>query len=158
LLNLAKLDSLPQGAQSSADDEPEETLDTLDEILDKAYSERERGHVWQAIDLYNIALDRYRADDYAPFVVIDLGNIFKQEALYSRAIKIYEDALSLPAVKRNADIRKEFATNLEYLRLVRDVLLKHGALSTPFAKLPQEILQEIDTEFHKVQIHSAQSE
>ena len=42
---------------------------------------------------------------------------------------------------------------LAYLRVVRDVLLKYHALSTPFDKLSNDILNEIDTEFKKVQIN-----
>lgn len=152
LLNIDKLENLAPAPP--ADDE---NLETLDEFLDKAYTERELGHVWQAIGLYKTALERYGNDDYAPFVVIDLGNIYKAEALYSNAIKLYEDALTLPAVERNSDFKREFAANLKYLRVLRDVLLKRGKMSTPFAKLPPEILQEIDTESRKIQVHSAQS-
>ena len=76
--------------------------------------------------------------------------------MYSKAIKIYEEALTLPAVIRNPSIGKEFKKNLEYLRIVRDVLLKYHALSVPYGKLSEEILQEIDNEFNKSQRHSAQ--
>lgn len=164
-LRLDKIEEITQEEKKSepetqvnAEDESEaeDTFETLDDILDKAYSERAKGHVWQAIELYKTALERYRNDEYAPFVAIDLGNIYKEEALYSKAIKIYEDALNLPAVKRNEEIKKEFAANLEYLRVVRDVLLKYQAMSTPFGKLSKEILQEIDTEFNKIKLHSAQ--
>ena len=133
-----------------------EKVETLDDILDKAYDARGKGHIWQAIEQYRKALERYRADEYAPFVAIDLGNIYKENALYSKAIKTFEDALNLPAVKRNASIKNEFTKNLDYLRVVRDVLLKNRALTTPFGKIPKEILQEIDSEFQKTQIHSAQ--
>jgi len=157
MLRLDKLEEMTRDEKNSdTHDEPEETFETLDDILDKAYAERSKGHVWQAIELYKTALERYRKDDYAPFVAIDLGNIYKEEALYSKAIKVYESALNLPAVKENDETRKEFVDNLEYLRVVRDVLLKYHALSTPFGKLSEEILQEIDTEFRKVQFHSAQ--
>ncbi|MBR4903995.1 MAG: hypothetical protein IKZ53_04940, partial [Selenomonadaceae bacterium] len=135
---------------------PEEKIETLDDILDKAYDARATGHVWKAIEQYRKALDRYSTDEYAPFVAIDLGNIYKENALYPKAIKVYEEALNLPAVKRNPSTKKEFIKNLEYLRVVRDVLLKHRISSTPFAKLPEEILQEIDVEFQKVRIHSSQ--
>ena len=114
--------------------------------MDRAYAERSKGHVWQAIDFYRKALERYRNDEYAPFVAIDLGNVYKEEALYSKAIKIYEDALNLPAVERNASTQKEFVKNLEYLRAVRTVLLRHRALSTPFSKIPKELLREVDAE------------
>ena len=124
--------------------------------MDKAYDERDKGHVWQAIETYKKALKRYRNDDYAPFLAIDLGNIYKEQALYTKAIKTYERAFNLPAVKRNESIKKEFVNNLHYLRVVRDVLLKYHALSTPFSQISKEILQEVDIEFKKVQINSAQ--
>ena len=133
---------------------PEEKIATLDELLDKAYEERDKGHVWQAISTYKKALERYRYDDYAPFVAIDLVNIYKEQALYSNAIKIYEAALLLPGVERNSSTKKEFLNSLKYLRVVRDVLSKHQTLSTPFSQLPKEILQEVDIEFQKVQINS----
>ena len=126
--------------------ELEEKIETLDDILDHAYAERSKGHVWQAIDFYRKALERYRNDEYAPFVAIDLGNVYKEEALYSKAIKIYEEALTLPAVTRSAATQKEFVKSLEYLRAVRTVLLRHRALSTPFSKLTKELLREVDAE------------
>ena len=139
-----------QDEEKSSPHEPspelEEKIETLDDILDRAYTERSKGHVWQAIDFYRKALERYRNDEYAPFVAIDLGNVYKEEALYSKAIKIYEEALTLPAVERSADTQKEFVKNLEYLRAVRTVLLRHRALSTPFSKLSKEFLREIDAE------------
>jgi len=130
--------------------------ETLDDLLDKAYDARGKGHIWQAIENYRKALERYGADEYAPFVAIDLGNLYKENALYSKAIKTYEDALNLPAIKHNDETKREFAKNLEYLRVVRDVLLKYRAATTPFAKIPKEILQEIDAEYQKAQLHSSQ--
>ena len=125
--------------------------------MDKAYDARAKGHVWQAIENYKKALENYGSDEYAPFVAIDLGNIYKENALYSKAIKTYESALNLPAVKRNPATKKDFMNNLDYLRVVRDILLKHRASTTPFNKIPKEILQEIDAEFQKAQLRSRNS-
>ncbi len=155
-IKLEKLDELPVEEVAPAPEDGAEEPDTLDDILDKAYNERAKGHVWQAIELYKKAMERYRNDEYAPFVAIDLGNIYKEQALYSKAIKIFEEALELPAVTHNEDIKKEFTTNLEYLRVVRDVLLKYHASSVPFGKLTKPILREIDAEFQKAQRHSEQ--
>ena len=145
----------------STQDEPiepaEEVTETLDDILDCAYSEKTQGHVFQAIAAYKKALEKYRADEYAPFVAIDLGNIYKEQASYTKAIKTYEDALELPTVKRNASTLKEFKNNLAYLKVVQSVLLRHQALSTPFSKISKEYLQEIETEFQTAQLKSAQS-
>ena len=152
-IKLDKLDTLPaeEPTPANEDESDDENIDTLDDILDKAYNERAKGHVWQTIELYKKALERYRNDEYAPFVAIDLGNIYKEQALYSKAIKIYEEALTLPAVARNRSVKKEFVNNLEYLRIVRDVLLKYQALSVPYGKLSGKLLQEIDDEFRKMQ-------
>ncbi|MBR3498682.1 MAG: hypothetical protein IKO05_06810 [Selenomonadaceae bacterium] len=153
-LNLDKLEEITREEKNlphEVETKPEEKIDTLDDLLDKAYDERDKGHTWQAIETYKKALERYQGDEYAPFVAIDLCNIYKEQALYTEAIKVYEQALALPALKRNDSARKEFQTNLRYLRLLREILLKHRALSTPFSRLPKDILQEVDIEFKKVQ-------
>ena len=153
-VNLDKLEKITQEEKKlphKEDTKPEERIDTLDDLLDKAYEERDKGHTWQAIATSKKALERYQGDEYAPFVAIDLCNIYKEQALYTEAIKVYEQALALPAIKRNDSARKEFQNNLRYLRLLREVLLKHRALSTPFSQLPKDILQEVDIEFKKVQ-------
>ena len=128
--------------------------ETLDDILDFAYAEKQQGHLWQAIAAYKKALEKYKNDEYAPFVAIDLGNIYKEQAFYTKAIKTYEDALELPAVRRSASTKAEFQKNLIYLKTVQSVLLRHKALSTPFSKISRAYLQEIETEFQALQMRS----
>ncbi len=128
--------------------------ETLDDILDYAYLEKQQGNTWQAIAAYKKALEKYRADEYAPFVAIDLGNIYKEQAFYTKAIKTYEEALELPAVKRNANTTAEFKSNLIYLKTVQSVLLRHKALSTPFSKISRAYLQEIELEYQNMQMKS----
>ena len=139
--------------------EPEEiilpdTNENLDSLLDSAYSEKAEGHVWQAIAIYKKALEKYRSDEYAPFVAIDLGNVYKEQAMYAKAIKIYEDALELPAVKRNFSTLADFKKNIVYLKSVQSVLLRHQALTTPFSKISKVYLQEIESEFQSAQLRN----
>lgn len=126
--------------------------ETLDDILDRAYLEKSKGNTWQAIAAYKKALEKYRSDEYAPFVAIDLGNIYKEQAMYAKAIKIYEDALELPAVKRNFSTTANFKKNIVYLKSVQSVLLRHKALTTPFSKISKIYLQEIESEFQSAQL------
>ena len=128
-------------------------LGSLDDILDYAYAQKTNGDLNQAILAYQKALDRYRNDDYAPFIAIDLGNIYKEQAAYSKVIKTYEEALKLPVVMRNADTRKEFNKNLAYMRIVQSVLVRHRALTMPFSKIPKQYLQEVETEFKSLQLN-----
>ena len=125
--------------------------ETLDDILELAYSEKSQGHSWQAIAAYQKALEKYHNDDYAPFVAIDLGNVYKEMAMYAKAIKTFEDALELPAVKRSAKTTADFKKNIVYLRTVQSVLLRHQALTTPFSRISKIYLREIETEFQTMQ-------
>ena len=127
------------------------TAETLDDILESAYSEKSQGRTWQAIAAYQKALEKYRNDDYAPFVAIDLGNVYKEQAMYAKAIKTFEEALELPAVKRNAKTTADFKKNIVYLRTVQSVLLRHQALTTPFSRISKIYLREIETEFQTMQ-------
>ena len=130
-------------------------LGSLDDILDYAYAQKSKGDLTQAILAYQKALDRYKNDDYAPFIAIDLGNIYKEQASYTRFIKTYEEALKLPVVMRNADTRREFTKNLTYMRIVQSVLVKHRAITMPFSKIPRQYLQEVETEFKALQLNSS---
>ena len=128
-------------------------LDSLDDILDYAYSQKTNGDLKQAILAYQKALERYKNDDYAPFIAIDLGNIYKEQAAYTKVIKTYEEALKLPVVMRNADTHKEFEKNLNYIRIVQSVLVRHRALTMPFSKIPKQYLQEVETEYKSLQLN-----
>lgn len=142
---------------SEPQENPEEvkftgTAETLDDLLDLAYLEKTKGNIWQAVAAYKKALEKYRGDSYAPFVAIDLGNLYKEQAMYAKAIKIFEDALDLPAVKRNFSTAEKFKKNIIYLKAVQSVLLRHQELRTPFSKISKVYLQEIESEFQSAQI------
>ena len=135
-------------------DEIDSHLGSLDDILDYAYAEKASGNLRQAISAYQRALERYKNDDYAPFIAIDLGNIYKEQAAYTKVIKTYEDALKLPVVIRNSATYSEFSKNLAYMRMIQTILLRHRALSTPFSKIPAQYLQEVETELKAAQMRT----
>ena len=130
-------------------------LHSLDNILEFAADNKEAGNFKLAIYCYQRALERYREDDYAPFIAVDLSSLYKEQAAYIKAIKVFEEALKLPAVVRSDAARKECMSNLAYLRVVQSVLLKHRALSTPFSKISRQLRAEIDAEFKKQSVFSA---
>ncbi len=132
-------------------------IGSLDDILDYAYSQKTKGNLNQAVIAYQKALNRYKNDDYAPFIAIDLGNIYKEQAAYTKVIKTYEEALKLPAVVRNANTRKEFEKNLTYVKILQSILIRHRALTMPFSKIPRQYIQEADTEFKSLQLNSSTS-
>lgn len=124
-----------------------EKSETLEELLEYAKVEKEQGNFSAAVDAYEKALEEYPDDDYAPFVAIDLSAIYREHAAYTKAIQVYEEALTFSAVKENLAVKDEFLKKLAYLKTVQSVLLKYRALSTPFSEIPQEYLKEIELEF-----------
>ena len=137
-----------------SDDEPledetsVEKFETLDELLKYAKSEKDRGNFESAIDAYQQALDDYPDNEYTPFAAVDLSAIYREQAAYTKAIRVYEEALELPAVKKNSAVTAEFEKKLAYIKTVQAVLLRHHALTTPFSKIPNELLEEIESEFN----------
>ena len=126
------------------------SMDSLDAILDFAYEAKD-AQPKDAIFAYHEAISRYGDDDYTPFLVIELGNLYKEQANYSGAIAAYKQALTMPIIAKNDAMCQEFTKNIHYLGTVQDILAKHAALSTPFPQIPGDIMQEIETEF---QAHS----
>lgn len=123
-------------------------MDSLDSILDYAYDHAESSPE-TAICAYQQAIARYPDDSYTPFLVIELGNLYKGQAAYQKAAEAYRQALSLPIIAANDAMKQEFIKNIRYLVTVQNILSKHHALSTPFPDIPADIMQEIETEFQK---------
>ena len=123
-------------------------LSSLDALLDYAYAQKDLGAYENAIFAFKQALERYREDAYAPFIVIELCNIYKKAGIYDEAIVIYKRAFQLPAVSSDAALRRDFERSLAYLYIVRETLLKYNCLKTPFAKIPAALLEEIENAFH----------
>lgn len=122
-------------------------LVSLDDILNYAYEQRERHNSFNALFAYKKALLRYRSDSYAPFIAIDIINIYKENGAYHEAAHTCYDALTLPAVQANFNIQKEIQRSLIYLRAIEFVLTRHHLLKTPFNRIPHIYLEEIETVF-----------
>lgn len=129
-------------------------LRSLDDLLDYAYEQKAKQHTEEAILAYRDALEHYGDDAYAPFIVIDLGNIYKETGAYQEAIRTYEEALSLPVIANDDATSAKFRENLAYLRTVRYILSKHNSSKLPFRKIPADYLKEMEAEFQSRQMHS----
>ena len=123
-------------------------LENLDDLLDYAY-DHQASLPQAAICAYKRAIEQYPNDDYMPFLIIELGNLYKNQADYHSTISIYAKALKMPVIAQNDATRQEFVKNLRYLGIVQDILSKHNELSTPFAEIPAAIMQEIEQVFQK---------
>ncbi|MBP2632121.1 MAG: Tetratricopeptide 2 repeat-containing protein [Firmicutes bacterium] len=122
-------------------------LEKLDDLLDYALDQRDNNEKDSALYAFKKALKLYQKNDYAPFIVIEIGNIYKNTGLYDDAIVIYNKALKLPSLIHNDELRQEFINNIAYLRIVKNALLRRNISRTPFKDISQKIFSEIETEF-----------
>lgn len=120
-----------------------DSFTTLDDFLDAAYEKTRLGHYTAAVRIYREAINRFGGDPYAPFLVIEIGTIYKETGDYAGAVAAYERALALPALRRDSAMRTEFRKSADYLRKVRDVVTLHGKPRIPFGDIPPEWLSEI---------------
>jgi tetratricopeptide (TPR) repeat protein len=122
-------------------------LETLDDLLDYALDQRDNREQDASLYAFKKALKLYQTNDYAPFIVIEIGNIYKNTGLYDDAIVIYNKALKLPALVHNDELKREFINNIAYLRIVKNALLRRNITRTPFKDISQKVFGEIETEF-----------
>ena len=129
--------------------EPEPEPLTLDDYLDRAYAEKDANHPDTAAALYREAIDKFSDDSYVPFLVIELGNLYKDEGKYADAIETYRRALSIPIIQGQNGIADEFRKNITYLDTVSHITARHGAPRISYNKIPPDWLAEIEKAFAK---------
>ncbi len=109
----APLPTLPEG------------LDSMDALLDFAFAQTGAGAYELALLAYSTALEQYRNDDYAPFIIIDMVNLYKSQGRYQEAIDCVHNAMDLPAIQKSPAYQQNFQNYLAQLKSI-----SHSAVST----------------------------
>lgn len=109
----APLPTLPEG------------LDSMDALLDFAFAQTGAGGYELALLAYSTALEQYRNDDYAPFIIIDMVNLYKSQGRYQEAIDCVHNAMDLPAILESPAYQQNFQNYLAQLKSI-----SHSAVST----------------------------
>ena len=109
----APLPTLPEG------------LDSMDALLDFAFAQTGAGAYELALLAYSTALEQYRNDDYAPFIIIDMVNLYKSQGRYQEAIDCVHNAMDIPAIQENPAYQQNFQNYLAQLKSI-----SHSAAST----------------------------
>lgn len=118
-------------------------LSTLDDFLDYAYSEKNEGNLATAAAALTAAVEKFGDDSYAPFVVIELANVYKAQGDYQAAVRVYRDACRLPAVAGDEITLAQFKGSEEYLLKLMAVLENHGTPKLSFTEIPEDYFREI---------------
>ena len=109
----APLPTLPEG------------LDSMDALLDFGFAQTGAGAYELALLAYSTALEQYRNDDYAPFIIIDMVNLYKSQGRYQEAIDCVHNAMDIPAIQESPAYQQKFQNYLAQLRSI-----SHSAVYT----------------------------
>lgn len=117
--------------------------DGLDALLDIAYASAEPAPA-RAVAAYRKALARYPQDSYMPYLVIELSTLYKRLGNYDAALRLFDEALALPIIAKNAVMVQEFRRSRRTLHAVSDMLRARGTPALPFGEVPEDVLAAAD--------------
>lgn len=93
-------------------------LESMDDLLDFAFAQASAEHYAMALLAYSTALEKYRHDDYAPFIIIDMVNLYKSQGQYQAAIDCINEAMDIPAIKANPAYQQNFQNYLAQIESI----------------------------------------
>ncbi len=139
----------PKPEPSPSVDEKLADTATLDDVLDYAFELKGSSDWSSALKAYNYALEQYRDDAYAPFLVLEIVNIHKDHGRYDEAIQCFYDALEIPAVADSPDMLAEFEDSMIYLEATKEVLIAENQPDTPFFDIPKDYMSKIESIYNE---------
>jgi tetratricopeptide (TPR) repeat protein len=123
--------------------------DSLDDLLECAFSYKERGDDACALATFKYALTLHRDKEIAPFLVIEMANLLKKEGSYDDAIAVLTESRNLSAIRENHGLDQDFINTIAYLRIIKNTLAEHHLAHLPIGEIPIEIFKGIDDEFRE---------
>ena len=112
-------------SESKPTDEPKpdtlalpDGLDSMDALLDFAFAQTGAEAYDMALLAYSTALKQYHNDAYAPFIVIDMVNLYKSQGRYREAIACVHDAMDIPAIQESPAYQQNFQNYLAQLESI----------------------------------------
>lgn len=133
----------PVKSPPPAPPQAEHLPDGLDALLDIAYASAEPAPE-RAVAAYRKALARYPQDSYMPYLVIELSTLYKRLGNYDAALRLFDEALALPIIAKNAVMVQEFRRSRRTLHAVSDMLRARGTPALPFGEVPEDVLAAAD--------------
>lgn len=133
----------PAKSPPPAPPQAEHLPDGLDALLDIAYASAEPAPE-RAVAAYRKALARYPQDSYMPYLVIELSTLYKRLGNYDAALRLFDEALALPIIAKNAVMVQEFRRSRRTLHAVSDMLRARGTPALPFGEVPEDVLAAAD--------------
>lgn len=123
------------------------SLETLDELMEYAFTQKELQNIDKALGAFRKALDIYPQADTAPFLIIEIGGILKRRGAYDEAIEVFSEGRRIAAKRDDSILEKEFIDIIAYLRIIKNTLIEKRLGLIAFEDIPKNLLDQLNTEY-----------
>jgi len=117
--------------------------------MDIAFMYKEQHFFDKALSVFRQALSLHPSSEAAPFLVMEIGAILKNNGQYDDAITAFCDGKKLLRLQKDNMFEMEFIKTIAYLRIVKNILHQHHLGFISFNNIPEHVLKEINAEFRE---------
>ena len=118
--------------------------DSLDDLLDFSFAQKEQKNWSGAVHAFQMAYEMYPESDFSMLITIEIANIYKQIGEYDKAIATLQRDLDKIKVET---MRHDFIFNIAYLRIVKNILKTNKLALLPYDEIPDKVKEDIEKEF-----------
>ena len=124
--------------------EPQPASDSLEDLLEFSFAQRSQGNAAGALMTFRLIRGLYADSHALPMVVAEIVSTLQSQGHYEAAIDEVSEIMRLPAIQQDPRLSGTFVQKLNFLQLLRDLLIERGSPGLPFEQVPAEWQAEIE--------------
>lgn len=124
--------------------EPQPASDSLEDLLEFSFAQRSQGNTAGALMTFRLIRGLYADSQAMPMVVAEIVSTLQSQGQYEAAIDELSEVMRLPAIQQEPRLAGTFVQKLNFLQLLRDLLIERGSPGLPFEQVPAEWQAEIE--------------
>ena len=124
--------------------EPQPASDSLEDLLEFSFAQRSQGNTAGALMTFRLIRGLYADSQAMPMVVAEIVSTLQSQGQYEAAIDELSEVMRLPAIQQEPRLVGTFVQKLNFLQLLRDLLIERGSPGLPFEQVPTEWQAEIE--------------
>ena len=124
--------------------EPQPASDSLEDLLEFSFAQRSQGNTAGALMTFRLIRGLYADSQAMPMVVAEIVSTLQSQGQYEAAIDELSEVMRLPAIQHEPRLAGTFVQKLNFLQLLRDLLIERGSPGLPFEQVSAEWQAEIE--------------
>lgn len=114
--------------------EPQPASDSLEDLLEFSFAQRSQGNAAGALMTFRLIRGLYADSHALPMVVAEIVSTLQSQGHYEAAIDEVSEVMRLPSIQQDPRLSGTFVQKLNFLQLLRDLLIERGSPGLPFER------------------------